>query len=179
MKEHKLRGKHTTCLAEACQPQTPYLFPSLTGRQEDSCAAISRQPRLYVWSTSDEHGFKRLLTAYQDHFRLSCQTQMDPQYMSDLAYTLSEKRTHLPWRFYTIADSFDQLKSKLTVAPPKAIRSRENARLIYIFTGQGAQWHAMARELFSYPVFDHSIRVAGRLLGSLGCSWCLKGEPEQ
>ncbi|KUJ12390.1 uncharacterized protein LY89DRAFT_722023 [Mollisia scopiformis] len=47
---------------------------------------------------------------------------------------------------------------------------------ILIFTGQGAQWHGMARQLLDYPVFLNSIDFSEKLFCSLGSEWSLKDE---
>lgn len=56
-------------------------------------------------------------------------------------------------------------------------RSTTAPRIAYIFTGQGAQWHAMGRELVeTYPVFSSTIRVAEDCLNALGADWSLSDE---
>lgn len=56
-------------------------------------------------------------------------------------------------------------------------RSTTAPRIAYIFTGQGAQWHAMGRELVeTYPVFSSTIRTAEDCLNALGADWSLSDE---
>ena len=56
-------------------------------------------------------------------------------------------------------------------------RSTTAPRIAYIFTGQGAQWHAMGRELVeTYPVFQLTIRAAEDCLNALGADWSLSDE---
>jgi acyl transferase domain-containing protein/NADPH:quinone reductase-like Zn-dependent oxidoreductase len=46
-----------------------------------------------------------------------------------------------------------------------------------VFTGQGAQWYAMGRELITtYPVFGASIKEADAILKDLGADWSLMEE---
>ncbi|PLB47412.1 putative polyketide synthase [Aspergillus steynii IBT 23096] len=97
--------------------------------------------------------------------------------LPDLAYTLGERRSHLSHRGYIIARR-DALEQDLTlenlVAP--VIEGGHAGPFAFAFTGQGAQWQGMARELLQFPVFADSIR---RLDGDLkrlpyaAPTWCI------
>lgn len=53
------------------------------------------------------------------------------------------------------------------------LRSRSAPVISFVFTGQGAQWSGMGRELLGYPVFRTSLEQATKYLQTLGCSWSL------
>lgn len=97
--------------------------------------------------------------------------------MSDVAYTLCQRRSLLPWRVAISAlRSFDLIEAinRQKATPGK---EGESLRLGYIFTGQGAQWYGMGRELYDqYPVFADAIECADACLRALGASWSLLGE---
>ena len=130
-------------------------------------------PKVLVWSASDENGLKRLASVYEAHMSkiITCREG----YLDDLAYTLSKKRSRLLWRSYAIASSLEQLKFSLKQGLTSPLRSLAQPRLCFIFTGQGAQWFGMGRELLRYPVFRKSLEDAGIYLQNLGCPWCLMG----
>ncbi|CAL3970576.1 unnamed protein product, partial [Diplocarpon coronariae] len=47
-------------------------------------------------------------------------------------------------------------------------------RIGFIFTGQGAQWYAMGRELFdAYPIFAATMERIDRYLTKLGANFSL------
>jgi acyl transferase domain-containing protein len=92
--------------------------------------------------------------------------------LDDLVYTFGQKRSKFPW---TIAVPFSTASELALedVKPQKAPRS-EGPRIGYVFSGQGAQWYAMGRELIvEYPVFRNSLKEAEAHLRDLGATWSL------
>lgn len=98
--------------------------------------------------------------------------------MENFAYTLGQRRSLLQWRAAIATDSsFDLIESINSdkVIPCKQIA--EKPRLGFIFTGQGAQWHAMGRELYhQYPIYATAIDRASEYLRQLGSDWSLSHE---
>ncbi|KAI1266689.1 ketoacyl-synt-domain-containing protein [Xylariaceae sp. FL1019] len=94
--------------------------------------------------------------------------------MADFAYTLGQRHSILPWRVAIPAmRSFDLID---TINSHKLSPGKESdpLRIGFIFTGQGAQWYGMGRELYQqYPVFGSAIDYADVCLRSLGASWSL------
>ena len=132
-------------------------------------------PKLLVWSAADEGGLKRLAAAYSQHFLGLSNNEVEPgNYLDDLAFTLEKRRSSLPWKSFVIADSIIRLHSlDIELSPP--VRSAIKPQLGFVFTGQGAQWHAMGRELLAYPVFKHSLLNVEEHLCQLHCQWSLLG----
>lgn len=54
-------------------------------------------------------------------------------------------------------------------------RSVSKTTLGFIFTGQGAQWAGMGRELRVFELFEKRLREAEEYLIELGCCWKLRG----
>lgn len=105
--------------------------------------------------------------------------------LNNLAYTLS-RRSLLKWRVAipaaTSFDLIDALNSN-RIVPGKVMDGgkgrNEGLQLGFVFTGQGAQWHAMGRELYGiygYPVYKTALERADRCLRKLGAQWSLIDE---
>ncbi|KAK3682255.1 polyketide synthase [Podospora appendiculata] len=132
--------------------------------------------KLYVLTANDKTALSQLVKNIVIYLEQRPEIfQMD--LTSNLAYTLGQRRSLLQWRVAIPAlNSFELIEAingeKFT--PGKEI---EPLRLGFIFTGQGAQWYAMGRELYEqYPVFTKSIQLVDQHLAALGAEWSLIDE---
>ena len=133
-------------------------------------------PKLLIWSAADRHGTARLVKAYNDYFQNLRLRHGDVEpFLDSLGYTLAERRTSLPWRSFIVINSTTTLLD-LEKQTSKSKRAFSGRNLGFIFTGQGAQWPEMGRELFVFPVFRNSIEEAEIVFHSLGSQWSLRGK---
>lgn len=141
---------------------------------------LYKPPKLLVFSAASEYSLEKLTTSYVDHFKEGVvQETYSQAFLDDLAYTLSSRRTHLSWRsFFITSSSADLLAIEQKSSAPKQ-KSETSPRLGFVFTGQGAQWYGMGKELMVYPVFQKSIYESDTYLQSIGCSWSVYGKPLQ
>ena len=96
--------------------------------------------------------------------------------LSDLAFTFDKRRTVFPWKAAVSASSIDDLISLLKDDHLKFSKTSKAPTLGFVFTGQGAQWNAMGRELIAaYPVYKESISRSARHLQVIGAPWDLLG----
>ena len=138
-----------------------------------------KQPRLFCWSAHDEKGILRLCKRYGQYVSAmeSHRTSAgdDGSLIDDLWYTLAERRSTLNWKSWCLASTVDELYQKLMNGISRPIHSSKAPQMAFVFTGQGAQWHAMGRELWAYEVYRASILQADDCLASAGCSWSVIG----
>ncbi|MCJ1348216.1 polyketide synthase, partial [Peltigera leucophlebia] len=116
--------------------------------------AVEKKNRVFVLSGKDEIAARSMTSNLQTYLRNlgdSCLETM----LDNLAY------------------AFDALEYSAV----KPTRSLDQPRLGCVFTGQGAQWYAMGRELIkAYPLFKNSLCEADKYLKNFGASWSLMNE---
>jgi acyl transferase domain-containing protein len=96
---------------------------------------------------------------------------------ADLAYTLAERRSRLPWATAIKASGLKELAERLNQPNLKATRAIRSPRIGFVFNGQGAQWHGMGRELIGrYPAFANTLQLCDQILRDYGASWSLCGK---
>ncbi|PWY66001.1 ketoacyl-synt-domain-containing protein [Aspergillus heteromorphus CBS 117.55] len=122
------------------------------------------RPYLLCFSANDETSLRSYLESMTQHLNKADVSLR----LRDLAYTLGTRRSQLFHRAYIVSD---QLHLQL----PPAVYGKKNIRhpqIGFVFTGQGAQWPEMGRELME--VFEPA-RAAIRNLDSV--LQCLANPP--
>ncbi|KAK1561717.1 putative polyketide synthase [Colletotrichum navitas] len=122
--------------------------------------------KLFVFSTHDRSGIHRLTAAYAEFLRQEPAVTAD-----DLAYTLGSRRSRFDFRTHVVAPSLAGLAASLEEPLLSAVHASRNDNVIFIFTGQGAQWPGMGRELLRNRVFSASIARSQAILSDLGADW--------
>lgn len=105
-----------------------------------------------------------------------CRTRMESAFLEDLSYTLAARQSSFNWLHALVACSEQQLLMSLDQFATNPVRLLPNKSVCYVFTGQGAQWFAMARELFPFEPFTRSITRSEQILNRLDSSWSLLEE---
>ncbi|KAI3397078.1 hypothetical protein diail_11220 [Diaporthe ilicicola] len=141
-----------------------------------SLAKPHSRARLFTFSSYDQAGFKRNAAALVDHFSSLGPASSTPEYLANLAHTLSGARSRLPWRATCVADSATELRDYLTARPGEgatrdASSNTDPKRIGFVFTGQGAQWARMGVEMLERPVFGASVAKSAGFLREMGCTW--------
>jgi acyl transferase domain-containing protein len=125
-------------------------------------------PQLLVFSASHEASLRRSVENYGQYIL------KNPSSLADLAYTLGSRREHLMHRAFCITDG----KHRPEVSRLAKV-SRDNPQLVFVFTGQGAQWPRMGAELLNdFPVVRESFAKMEYTLANLPspCPWSLREE---
>lgn len=165
-------GSNGHAVLKAAPPETGKLDFDISENTDHITAK-----RLFVLSANDEEALKKSVEKLgiflEQHAELY-QTTMP----RNLSYTLCQRRTHLPWRIAIVSDMCSNLAVALQSPDTVAKRSPScPPRIAFIFTGQGAQWFAMGRELLkSHRVFMESIAASTRYVIDAGANFSLLDE---
>ncbi|KAL8676982.1 MAG: hypothetical protein Q9186_006557 [Xanthomendoza sp. 1 TL-2023] len=131
--------------------------------------------RLLVFSAGDKTSLQHYIDRIASY--LSGNKLSDDEALMDrLAFTLGSRRSALSWREAVAASTPAELSELLSGTPANSARSFDKPALGFVFTGQGAQWPAMGRELFIYPVFAKSMQESDAYLRDCGADWSLLDE---
>ncbi|KAI1291378.1 polyketide synthase [Xylaria venustula] len=151
--------------------------PESAGKSSGHASLSNTQrSRIFILSANDPLSLKGYSKDLAAHIRAV--SSNEEEYLKDLAFTLSERRSRFPHiatvrakSISELADRLEKISAKSTyVAPGKP-------RLGFVFNGQGAQWHAMGRELVAaYPIYAASVQRADEILRGYGSSWSLQEE---
>ena len=140
-------------------------------------SAPADSPRLFVFSANTQKSLAAMAQTYCEWLEKRLTTPL-----ADLSYTLCHRRSVLPWRFSCVADRHSSLLEGLqqAISTPPVQAAPKHSDIVFVFTGQGAQWLGMGRELLlgatPSPVFRESIRTSRDMLIELGATWDLEAE---
>lgn len=80
--------------------------------------------------------------------------------LGDIAYTLGTRREHHEHRTFCVSDGEEPL-----VALPSLRTKMTNRSTVFVFTGQGAQWAEMGKDLIEdFPSFKENIQEMDKIL---------------
>lgn len=128
------------------------------------------QPFTLVFSANDEQSLRAYCKAI-------CKHLINPNVvlkLSDLAYTLSDRRSRLFHRAYVVTDKVNLDEGAFTFGK----KSTDPPNIGFVFTGQGAQWSQMGKGIIeTFPVAKSLIKHLDHVLQSLpnAPSWTLLG----
>ncbi|KAI0424987.1 hypothetical protein F5Y09DRAFT_347142 [Xylaria sp. FL1042] len=140
----------------------------------------------FVFSAASAESLRTTLERYQSYLQ-----QNDEADLRSLAYTLHSRRSTLPYRKAIAASNIQRLVENIDLALKEANDSQSSlkqryfnkpdARILGVFTGQGAQWPRMGAQLLqNSPLVADIIERLDRYLANLPPSsrprWTIKDE---
>ncbi|KAI1297828.1 ketoacyl-synt-domain-containing protein [Xylaria venustula] len=168
LRQRNLVGNHCTHQNSSSydsQP-TPFLRASSRSASEES-AELAALPFLIILSASDGPALQRVVEL---HSRWMRENRANPDFLCDLAYTLLQRRSLLRYRTFAVIDKNEALQAGGHFSPAICATNYQ-PRIAFIFTGQGAQWAGMGKDLFHFPVFHDSIMKCDAYLKEMGIAW--------
>lgn len=150
---------------------------SLTGNHRSlptSTGAVTKKQKtfastqLFLISSHEKSGVARIAEGHAPYITSHAS---DTNILANYAYTQS-RRSCLEYKAVVVAQSASELAAKL--ANPEGLDVHrfiaDNVgvpRLAMVFCGQGAQWHAMGRELMEFEPFCNSLVGAAKYLSKI------------
>jgi len=134
-------------------------------------AAIERPQQLLTLSAKTEPALQQLAALYRDYL-----DQQPATRLADLCFTANAGRTHFEQRLAISADTVATLQEQLaafTTGQPGALTqggrtAKAAPKLAFLFTGQGAQYVGMGRELYAtQPIFRQTLDQCDEILRPL------------
>lgn len=127
-------------------------------------------PKLFVVSARSEKSIHKVA----EHLKNWASTSIQQgDYLEDIAYTLSNRKSLMQWRHSFVADSLQDFMASLdeNIYAKKIL---SDYLVGFVFTGQGGQWFAMGRDLMlKSSRFSKSLLRSDQLLRDLGAPWSL------
>ncbi len=140
---------------------------------------VNSQPRsrVFTLSAKDEQATLTMAANLLDYLQ-SRPVQNESDFLDNLAFTLGQRRSVFPWASAQPASSVPALIKALSSSKMAPTRATHAPAIGFVFTGQGAQWWAMGRELIAaYPLFRSSVLECEAHLRQFGCTWDITGKP--
>ena len=141
---------------------------------------VAPAPHVFFFSAASERSCQRMCARLAKYLALKYRNSgTQENVLARLAYTLGKQSVH-PFRVSLVASSIDELVDQLIATTRAATPRRDKngqPRIAFAFSGQGAQYAEMGRELLGrFPVFVRSLERARQQLVRLGCPWDLLSE---
>ena len=171
-----LHQGNTTLVRESPSLGKGKLKPCLSKRAKSRSTVKYQGQSLQVLTISAKSGLS-LRSILHDLYTWVSSQQESGFHLGDLAYTFASRRSLMPWRYGLIAGNQEELLLSLQSKTKRVDRVPNVSQIVFIFTGQGAQWHAMGRELLHMQCsFTESICTSTTILQDLGAQWNLLDE---
>jgi acyl transferase domain-containing protein len=130
--------------------------------------------RIFLLSGFDEYSCQVQVKSLYGYL-LRNESVIDDIFLDDIASTLSEGRTRFMWKTAVTGSTVQDLAESLS-NEMKPRLSLKRPTLAFVFTGQGAQWAGMGKELLdAYPIFCDSISRIDGCLAEMGAPFKVYG----
>ncbi|RDW58830.1 hypothetical protein BP6252_13306 [Coleophoma cylindrospora] len=153
---------------------------SFLPRSEAPQPSLKDKTKVLILSAKSEEGCKNSVSNLKTYLENKKWIANEEALLENVMYTLGQHRTQFPWvaaHRVPFSRGIDEVIKALESPQFKPIRTSRRPRIGMVFTGQGAQWHAMGRELIiAYPPFKASLQEGETYLKDLGADWSLLEE---
>lgn len=130
--------------------------------------APQNKSRLLVLSANSQNSLQRQVE------NLKAYVESRPEVLNDLCFNLGARREHLKYRAFTILEQ----EGSIDTAGFETFQSIKSRSMVFVFTGQGAQWVGMGKELLlEFDIFRNDIKAMDTALQKLKNApcWSIEG----
>ena len=147
---------------------------------------VNRLNSVLTLSARSKEALQQMARLYSEWIKKNVK-DMDERFVENLCYSLNERRSQFPHRLALAFSSTVEASKSLaeyandSVGWDKLVSYAEvesnDAKLVFMFGGQGSQWYAMGRQLIECEaVFREAVLTVSNLLNELGTKWSLMDE---
>ncbi|KAL5400339.1 Reducing polyketide synthase rads1, partial [Paraphaeosphaeria minitans] len=133
------------------------------------------QKRFFVFSSHDQAGVKPVSQSLVEHLDALGPAASSPEFLANLAHTLSTARSGLSWKETCMACNTIELREQLSTSlgdtAARGWSGKHPPCIGLVFMGQGAQWARMGIELLDRRVFRESVTKSTQYVREMGCDW--------
>ncbi|KAH6894149.1 hypothetical protein B0T10DRAFT_508420 [Thelonectria olida] len=127
-------------------------------------------PQLFCFSSHEKAGVSRVMKSHAPYLAANQMNHVEPELLRDYAFTLNSRRSNLEWRHTILADSIQGLVQQINAAQEtnfgRASKGKQ-PKVCFVFSGQGAQYAQMGKDLASFEVFRQSLTEASTYMKSV------------
>ncbi len=162
---HAPTGPYRLRLPSGSPRQIAASLPNAAGELPSAEETVERPSRLLPLSGKTDQALKDLARSYQ--------TWLDERgadldsLLSDMSWTASVGRSHFPHRACVVFRDAESLREGLAavVEGGKNTEPKREARVAFVYTGQGSQWAGMGETLYkTEPVFRAVLDICERVV---------------
>ncbi|KAB8228301.1 type I polyketide synthase [Aspergillus alliaceus] len=153
-------GQSNGTLANGTHHEPPSKDHIINGGFDTGVVRQGEPPSLFLLSAHSAESLQAQINDYQEYMQSQSHVEL-----RDLAYTLANKREHRAHRAFAVMNG--NTSSLQVSEPPVAADwgSASGTKVAWVFTGQGAQWPRMGRELLdTNATFREMIRKMDKFL---------------
>ncbi|KAI3343373.1 hypothetical protein F4824DRAFT_507218 [Ustulina deusta] len=172
-------GANAHIVLEAPEATAVRVNGKVNGTSHTNSAPDLTKGHVFLLSSNDKSGCELTVSKLRAYVKdLRTEGIIDEAKMlSAISYKLAHKRTHFKWRTAVQASSAIRLEDALASKEAIPVLNTTEPSIGFIFTGQGAHWAGMGKELIdSFPKFHEALQQLDQCLVELGASWSIIDE---